>query len=208
MANNLNNVFKQLEKQSKQIVAGSMRDVAQKAYVLAKKKAASCLKQYYKNYKPKRYQRSNNLVKAIKTYAPKESTRGTSHNISFSVTYNSKYLKGLYHSNSWYHQSGDKWKPVMLTWAPDHLIKQYAHDDWYKNLKNDYGQNNGVPETGWILNNYLQGVHPWAKTDKESTHTVMSRFFEQELPSQVGDMIYEEMQDAITEFLKTYGGGK
>ena len=200
MANNLNNVFKQLEKQSKQIVANSMRDVAQKAYALAKKKASSCLKQYYKNYKPKRYKRSNSLVKAIKAYAPKETTRGTAHNISFSVTYDSKYLKGLYHSNSWYHQSGNKWDPVMHTWDPDY-IKHGVRDE-------SLGQNHGVPEAGWILNNYLQGVHPWAKTDKESTHTVMTRFFEQELPSQVGDMIYEEMQGAITEFLKTYGGGK
>jgi hypothetical protein len=36
----------------------------------------------------------------------------------------------------------------------------------------------------------------------------MTRFFQKDLPSKAGDMIYEEMQDAIVGFLKTYGGGK
>jgi hypothetical protein len=208
MAKNLGDAFKEIEKQSKQMAINSMKTVAQKAHKLALKKALSCLKQYYKNYKPKRYKRSNSLKNAIKTYSPKESIRGTTHNVSFSVVYDSRYLNGLYHSNSWYHQSGNTWKPVVLTWAPDNLVKQYANDEWYKGMRNDYGQDNGVPEAGWILNNYLQGVHPWAKTDNESTGTMMKKFFQEDLPNKVGDLIYEEMQDAITGFLKTYGGGK
>ena len=201
MVNNLSDVFKQLEKQSKQMAIEAIREVAEKSRVMAVKTAKNCLAQYYKNYKPKRYQRTGNLKKAIQASSkPKEVQSGNKYSISFYVQYNSDKLKGLYKSNSWYHQSGDVWKPVMHTWDPDY-IKHGVRDT-------SIGQNNGVPEAGWILTNYLQGAHPWAQTDKESTHTVMTRFFEQELPSQVGDMIYSEMQGAITGFLKTYGGGK
>jgi hypothetical protein len=96
----------------------------------------------------------------------------------------------------------------MLTWAPDNLVKRYAHHPAMEDSRRDWGQDNGIPEPEWILNNYLQGIHPWGQTDKESTDTTMTRFFQQDLPDKAGDMIYGEMQDAIVGFLKTYGGGK
>lgn len=200
MANNLGAAFKQIEKQSKQMALDSMRKVAQKAHKMAIKAAKNCLRQYYQNYKPKRYKRTNQLKKAILTpKQPKETKKGSTYSLSFYIQYDSSRLKGLYSSNSWYHQSGSEWNPVMHTWDPSY-IKSGVRDT-------SIGQDNGIPESGWILNNYLQGVHPWAQTDSESTDTVMTRFFEKELPSMAGDMIYKEMQDAVIGFLKTYGGG-
>ena len=210
MAKDLSDAFKQIEKQSRKMAIDAMREVANKAHQMAIKTAKNCLARYYKNYNPKRYKRTKQLKKAVTASTkPKEARKGDSYTISFFVRYDSNKLKGLYHSNSWYHQSGDKWNPVMFTWAPDHLVKRYAHDSGIgQSIRNDWGQNNGIPEPEWILNNYLQGIHPWGQTDKESTDTVMTRFFKEELPEKAGDMIYEEMQDAIIKFLKTYGGGK
>lgn len=200
MANDLGGAFKQIEKQSKQMAINAMREAANKAHKMAIKVAKNCLNQYYKNYSPKRYKRTNQLKKAIRASSkPKEVKNGSTYSLSFFVQYDSTKLDGLYHSNSWYHQSGNEWKPVMHTWSPDY-IKNGVRDT-------SIGQDNGMPESGWILTNYLQGIHPWGQTDAESTDTIMTRFFEKELPSQVGDMIYQEMQDAIIGFLKTYGGG-
>jgi ribosomal protein L22 len=209
MAKDLSAAFAQIEKQSKQMAIEAMREVANKMHKMAIKTAKDCLKRYYASYKPKRYKRTDQLKKAIGASAkPKEVRRGDIYTISFFIKYDANKLKGLYHSNSWYHQSGDVWKPVMLTWAPDHLVKGLAHDSMMDDLRRGYGQNNGVPEPEWILNNYLQGIHPWGQTDAESTDTVMTRFFQQDLPNKAGDMIYAEMQDSIVGFLKTYGGGK
>lgn len=201
MANDLSAVFAQIEKQSKQMAIDAMREVANKMHKLAIKTARNCLKQYYANYKPKRYKRTNQLKKAIgASVKPKEVKRGDIYTISFFIKYDANKLKGLYYSNSWYHQSGGAWKPVMHTWDPNY-IKNGVRDK-------SIGQNNGVPEPEWILNNYLQGIHPWGQTDSESTDTVMTRFFQQDIPDNAGDMIYAEMQDSIIGFLKTYGGGK
>lgn len=208
MANDLSAAFVQIEKQSKKMAIDAMRKAAAKMDIMAVKTARKCLEQYYASYTPKRYKRTKQLHKAILHYKPKETHDGDKYTILLRIHYDSNKLKGLYHSNSWYHQSGDVWKPVMLTWAPDHLVKGLAHDPMMDDLRRGYGQNNGVPEPEWILNNYLQGIHPWGQTDKESTYTVMNRFFGQELQDKANDIIYKEMQKQIVEFLKTYGGGK
>lgn len=209
MAKDLSDAFKQIAKQSERMAIDVMRDVAKKANKMACKAALNCLAEYYTNYTPKRYKRTKQLKKALQhTTKPVETKKGDVYTISIGIGYDANKLKGLYESNSWYHKSGDKWIPVMSTWAPDHLVKGYAKEPWMKDLRDSWGQNNGVPEPEWILNNYLQGIHPWGKTDKESTDTVMSQFFQDLRDGKAGDMIYEEMQDAIVKFLKTYGGGK
>ena len=55
MANDLSAAFAQIEKQSKQMAIDAMREVANKMHKMAIKTARKCLKQYYANYKPKRY---------------------------------------------------------------------------------------------------------------------------------------------------------
>ena len=201
MANDLNAVFAQIEKQSKKMAIDAMREAADKMHKMAIKTAKDCLKQYYASYTPKRYKRTDQLKKAILSpRKPKETKKGEIYTISFYIRYDASKLSGLYHSNSWYHQSGGAWKPVMHTWDKNYIKSGVR--------KTSIGQDNGVPEPEWILNNYLQGVHPWGQTDKESTDTVMTRFFGQELPDKANDIIYNEMQKSIIGFLKTYGGGK
>lgn len=190
MATQLDAIFKKIEKNSKQIAIEAMRDVAREAYKLSANKAKECLKNYYSSYKPKRYKRTKQLIKAIKTVKPVEKTNGGNHLIKFAIIYDSSRLVGLYHSNSWYHQSGAEW---------------IGRDDPYFDFDS---QNHGVVEPSFILSNYLEGFHPWAKVDSWSTDEVMTQFFQQELPSRVGDMIYEAMQKAVFGFLNSNGGGK
>lgn len=200
MAGDISAAFAQIERQSKQMALDAMRKVAQQAHQMAITTAKKCLARYYSSYKPKRYKRTHQLKKAIQSpRKPKETKKGSTYSLSFYIQYNSSKLQGLYHSNSWYHQSGGAWKPVMHTWNPNYITSGVRDTN--------IGQDNGVPEAGWILSNYLQGIHPWGSTDSESTDTTMTRFFEKDLPSMAGDMIYKEMQDAIIGFLKTYGGG-
>jgi hypothetical protein len=200
MAQDISVFFKQIEKQSKQMAINAMREVAKKSRNMAIKTARDCLENYYASYKPKRYKRTKQLHKAILIYKLKEVKKGDNYSISFELKYDSTKLHGLYHSNSWYHQSGDAWKPVMHTWDPNY-IKSGVRDE-------SIGQDNGLPEPGWILTNYLQGVHPWGQSDSKSTYDTMTKFFEQDLPNKAGDMIYDAMQDAIVGFIKTHGGGK
>ena len=208
MANDLNAVFAQIAKQSEQMAIDAMSKVGHKMYDMALQTARKCLERYYASYTPKRYKRKKKLIKAIThKYTAKHNDKTGDYVITFYIKYDANKLKGLYHSNSWYHQSGSVWKPVMTTWAPDHIIKGLP-SDVRRDIRNDWGQDNGVPEPEWILNNYLQGIHPWGKTDSQSTNDVMTKFFDKDLPSKAGDMINEEMQDAIIGFLKTYGGGK
>ena len=169
-----------------------MDDVAIKAFKLSLKKAKSCLNQYYKNWKPRFYKRTYKLGKAITPINPKKKHSGHETSIRFGIKYDSSLLNGLYTSNSWYHQSGSEWKSV----------EQYQ----------TFTQDNGIPDTGWILENYLYGIHPryvgnpeigirnMSIQDETSTHTEMTNFFQQELPGLVGKMVVEEMQDVIKKF--------
>ena len=61
----------------------------------------------------------------------------------------------------------------------------------------------------------MDGVHPgWVHdidygwTDSKNTRNTMKNFFEKELHEKAGPLIYEAMQGAIVDFLKTNGGGK
>lgn len=202
MAKDLNAIFQSIDRHSTLIAHAAMRSAAQKAFALAKEKAQSCLKNYYKR-KPKIYKRTYTLQNAIVYRPPTEKKhRGDNYSISFAVVYDSSKLQGKYKSRSWWHQSGDKWKSRF--------------DGGF----NQNRQNNGVPEAGWILKNYLLGIHPgwtynelgshpgWIHNewrgwiDDESTEDAMEDYFINELPQIVHGLIYESMQSAIMNFLK------
>lgn len=176
----------------------AMMAAANKAYLLTAQKAGECLKNYLAK-KPNIYKRlkSSPLKNAIKPLKPTLNKNGNT--IIFGLTYDSDRIKGAYKSNSWYHQSGGKW--ISRFDDPDHF--------------NFDGQNNGIPDSGWILKNYLEGVHPgWINgedrgwTDKEKPAETMKNFFEKELLEKAPDLIYEAMTNAVVDFLNTNGGGK
>ena len=202
MSQNLDKMFRQIQKNSEEMAMKAMINAANKAFNLALQEAKSCLKNYLKR-KPSVYKRINPspLQKAVRAVKPKFIEKNGKCEISFAIIYDSTRIKGAYKSNSWWHQSGDEW------------ISRF--DPKTKNRFRFDSQDNGIPDAGWILNNYLDGVHPgWVNdidygwTDSENTRNTMRIFFEKELKEKAGPLIYEAMQGVIIDFLKTNGGGK
>ena len=206
MAQDIDKMVEQLYKNYEkcvEIATGAAEDAMQKAYQLAVKKAKSCMGQYYANYTPTSYRRiggGNHLLKAVKGRQPQHRTSGGLHTISFSILYMPSFLNGDYTSNSWYHQSGSTWKSVA----------QYQ----------SFTQDNGIPESKWILENYLYGIHPRyigtpetgitnaSVQDNKTTMSIMTDFFQKELSNKVRDMIYSRIANSIHSFLKSNGGVK
>lgn len=200
MSQSLDKMFKQIQKNSEELAMGAMMSAANKAFELAQKEAKNCLKTYLSK-KPKIYRRINPspLERAIQYAPPKLKEKGDSCSIEFGLRYDSARIKGAYKSNSWYHQSGGKW------------ISRFDDPESF----NFDGRDNGIPDSGWILSNYLQGKHPgwfngedrgWQDSSKPAE--TMKNFFEKELKEKAGTLIYEAMQGAIVDFLNTNGGGK
>ena len=91
---------------------------------------------YYNDYSPTRYSRTESLYNAFKVYSK---TDGESITLSWDWDFN---RLPEYRSRSKFHQSGDEW------------ISRYDDEfDW------DSGDN-GMPEKGWIFTNFMEGVHP------------------------------------------------
>lgn len=200
MSQNLDKMFKQIQKNSEDLAMSAMMSAADKAFGLAINEAKSCLKNYFQR-KPKIYKRINPspLQKTVRAIRPKLTDNQGKCTISFAIIYDSSRIKGVYKSNSWWHQSGDTW------------VSRFDEPGKF----NPDSQANGIPDAGWILDNYLKGEHPgWVNgvnrgwTDAQNTADTMKNFFEKELYEKAGQLIYDAMHGAITDFLKTNGGGK
>ena len=190
---NLNSKFGSISKNSKSLAMAAMQAAAQRAFEMSVKKAETCLQQYYR-WTPSVYRRTGTLKGAIKPHAPRMSGGGKTHSITFSIEYNSSLIEGAYQSNSWYHQSGGDWKSVA----------QYQ----------SFTQDNGTPDSGWIVENYLHGIHPRyvgtpqtgivnkSVQDGITTMTEMTKFFQGELPGVVSGIIQDAMSEVIWDFLK------
>lgn len=101
---------------------------------------------YYTDFKPARYKRKGKpggLYRAFKVNAPNDGKR-------IEVNYNWDFNRlPQYKSNSKLHKSGSEW------------ISRYDDD-----FKWDSGAN-GMPEKGWIFENFMEGIHPKFFVDKE-----------------------------------------
>ena len=173
----VNDFFNDILENCKEIAKSAVVGAASKVHDDIIKEANSYLQMYYNNYTPKSYRRKYNLKKAIVPVFENESNKGK---ISYTVgvEYSAWKLEGLYKSNSRFHQSGNTWKSVK-----DH-----------SKLTTD----NGVPEPEWILNNFLEGVHPWAQDDAQSTDTLMREFFNNQLPDRISEYVQQELFNKIT----------
>lgn len=172
----INQVFDDILKDSKKIAIKAVSNAAQQIKKDIVEIAKTCLQKYYDNYDPKVYERTHQLHKAIKPVYINHTTR---NNISFEVgvEYDSLMLKNLYHSNSQYHQSGSKWVSVKSLPA--------------------VGSNFGVPEHGWILFNYLTGVHPWGSQDKISTDKRLKEYVYNKAEARINKYISSSMESNI-----------
>ena len=107
---------------------------------------------YYDDYRPTRYRRSkkpNGLYKAFKV---NESNNGKRIEIDYDWDFN---RLPRYKSNSKYHKSGNEW------------ISRYdPRFNWDEDDEGNPIGNNGIPEKGWIFENFMEGIHPKFYLDK------------------------------------------
>jgi hypothetical protein len=185
----LDAAFAAIIKDCQAIAVEAVKNAAKKTQNDIIKEAESCLQKYYANYSPKMYKRTHRLKRAIIPYwADKSGKNGIS--IEVGVQYKSGALKGAYRSNSRFHQSGDVWKSVTST-------DGYSLDIPTPEKIGKLGSDNGIPEPHWVLENYLEGIHPWAQTDDQSTNTLMTKFFDDELPNRISQYVEDSLFDAI-----------
>ena len=110
-----------------------------------KKVFNQAVEDYYDDYNPNRYKRINKPGGLYRAFRVNESNNGKQILISGEWDFN--WLP-QYKSNSKFHKSGNTW------------VSRYdSNFDW------DSG-NNGVPEKGWIFQNYMEGIHPKFYVDK------------------------------------------
>lgn len=174
---NIDAVFAAMIQDCQTIAVEAVKNAAKKVQDDIIKEAKSYLQRYYSNYTPKKYKRTYQLQKAI-TPILEDKSSGNAVSIEVGVEYDSGKLKGAYHSNSRWHQSGNTWRSVT-----DH---------------SKFSSNNGIPEPEWIVNNFLEGIHPWAQTDSESTDSLMKEFFDTQLPNRIEQYVQDELFGAIT----------
>lgn len=174
----IDGAFAAIIKDCRAVAVEAVKNAAKKAQNDILKEANNYLQRYYNNYKPKQYKRTYKLQKAI---TPVFEDRSTPNGVSIEVgvEYNSGMLKG-YYSNSWYHKGGTHW-----------ISRNDGNFDFDS-------QNNGIPEPEWIMNNFLEGVHPWAQDDNESTNSLMEEFFDVQLSGRIEKYVQEELFAAIT----------
>ena len=182
----IDDVFAKILKDCQGVAIQAVKNSAKKAQNDIVKEAYNYLERYYKNYpRPKMYKRTYRLKRAILPFwADRSGKNGIS--IEVGVQYKSSALKGAYRSNSRFHQSGDAWREVT---DRSHITSD-----------------NGIPEPGWILTNFLEGVHPWAQKDSESTNSLMEEFFNTQLPNRIEQYVQEGLFNAIVSGLQ--GGEK
>jgi hypothetical protein len=172
----INVVFENILKDSKKNASSAVATAARSLEKHMMKIADRCLEGYYQNYTPNVYERTKHLHNAVKPIYINHSSRG---NISYEVgvEYDSSRLENWYYSNSQYHQSGNKWVSVRGLPAA--------------------GSNFGVPDSGWILTNYLTGVHPWAQTDSINTHKTFINFINNKAQAHINKYVMKSIESKI-----------
>ena len=185
MGSEVNSVLDGVLKDTKRLASKAVMDAAKKGKTDIYKEAKNYLAKYYASYRPKVYRRTRSLKRAIVPVLEKKSTKNLIA-IEIGVEYKPELLKGIYKSNSPYHQSGDVWKVV-----PD-SVKQNS-----SLFSSDYG----MPEPSWILDNFLYGEHGGAQRDTENTSTLMPDFLDNELPNRLNQYVQEAFLNAVVDRL-------
>lgn len=181
------NPFDEIAKNLRAIAIEATKETAKRAQADIVKEADDYLKKYYSNYSPKVYKRTYRLKRAILPYWS-DKTSSNTISIEVGVQYKSSALKGAYRSNSKWHQSGDTWKSV-----PPGLKM---------NMTDGIKESFGIPEPGWVLNNYLEGIHPWGQRDGESATSLMENYFNTQLPNRIEQYVKDEVFNAIARRFK------
>lgn len=133
----LNDAIFNVENQLDNIIKQTAKEVARKLKKDMKKQAKKVVKHYYDKYYPEMYERTFALYHSYEVF---NETKGNV--VSVSVVYNPDLIRGEHKSHSRYHQTGNKWQSI----------------DWPNEKPS--GNNYGIPDSEWIINNFWEGIHP------------------------------------------------
>lgn len=165
--------IKEFKKNYSQIIEEAVAYATRKAEGDVYTKALSCLEEYYMSYDPESYKRNYNLENAFMPY--ERITKSDTHIIStVGVEYNPAALDGAYWSGS----------------------------EKYGAQKNQEGHivEYGRPDSNWILNNYLDGIHPTTNGYPKASGTTSVEYFE------IIDLVSpsQKMQDYLEKYSDTF----
>ena len=156
-------------------------------------KADSCLIEYYNEYSPSRYNRTNSLRQSFLPYE-KVVTKGDIVEGSVGVQYSASRLQEyieMEQPGSWEREDGS------------------LHGGYY-------GSRNYQPvDAWWVIENYLEGIHPTTQNvyaeDDFITYTVNGKERKQKMligstyvPVKVGRSANEKMNEFINQYDKTF----
>lgn len=165
--------IKEFKKNYEKIIEEAVMYATQKAEGNVYTKALSCLAEYYESYDPESYKRTYNLENSFMPY--KHITKNDTHIIStVGVEYDSSVLDGVYWSGS------EKYGAQK---NEEGRITQYGH-----------------PDSNWILNNYLDGIHPSTNGHPKALGTTSVEYFE------IIDLVSpsQKMQDYLEKYADTF----
>jgi hypothetical protein len=129
----LNAAANKLKKNYKEVLKKAVQYATEEAKKDVYKKALSCLTEYYNNYDPNSYNRTDSLRNAFLPYSYiKQNDKYISSVVG--IEYDYSRIDGLYHSGS------EKYGATKN--SEGHIIEY------------------GSPDSFWVIDNYLDGVHP------------------------------------------------
>lgn len=172
---NICEILESIVQDCESIANDAIQNVSKRVQGDIYRQAKTFAQRYYDNYNPKVYkQRTGSLKRSFKKYGSNIGDLS----VEVGVEYDSSLLKNKHFSNSRKHQSGDVWKSVAgLSFE-------------------EAGSNNGIPESGWIFEQFFDGIHPWAQQDGENQQTLMEEFLDTEAETAV-EYMAEEVLNAI-----------
>lgn len=188
----IDEVFAGIIQDSKNIAVEAVRNAAKKTQTDILKEADNYLQKYYSNYRPTIYKPAKHQLHKSIVPVFEDKSKGDKVSIEVGVEYDSGMLKGLYRSKSKFHQSGSPWQSV----------------NDYSKFSPDYG----IVEPEWIMENFLEGIHPRTdvvytesgrrfiynpQQDSESTDGLMRKFFDTQLPNNINKYVQNELFNAI-----------
>ena len=184
-ATNIDEVFKQIEKDFVELSKTAARNAATKAQKDIAEKADKFIDEYYASYKPAWYNRKKHLYKLVqKYYQERQLKKGIV--IEFGVEYSASKIRGLHKSYSYWHQRGGEWKSRASS-----------------GFNFDTGDN-GIPEPEWITENFLEGIHPSGKLgddngirNAQSPDEKMQKFFDKELSDLISTYMNRYLLDSV-----------
>lgn len=174
--------------EAERIMLSSLDDVAKKVEQDMKAKAESVVAEYYANspkkkYSPKGYLKRSIHVESIITNSGKQWSG------SFIVVFEPYYLP-KHKSNSKFHQSGSKWIPT-------------SDMSYSEKMAGGKPKQFGAPENSWIMEQFLEGIHPWSNVQSVSATERMEDYVQKEGIEKAQRILQDEIEKRFAKYLKT-----